>query len=333
MNSCILGSGAWGTAMALHLNRCAQSVSIAPRRIEQAISLTKTRENEAYLPGLKLPDSIQIGYELEPLLMETNVLFLACPSKGIRRLSQRILKETKAQEHIDLIVILCKGLEQESLKFPYEIVQEAFPSMPIGILSGPSFAREVAQGNPTALSMAVSGITAKMEQIQNQISNDKLRVYLSNDIQGVQLGGILKNIYAIGAGLCDGLNLGDNAKSAYITRALNEMLVIGESLGGQKETFYGLSGFGDLIATCFGQWSRNRTLGQAVGQGSDPQSIIADQKAVVEGYSSVESLYKIAQRKGLDMPILKELYAILYSNKSPKVALNSLMMRDLKLEA
>ena len=333
MNSCILGSGAWGTAMALHLNRCAQSVSIAPRRIEQAISLTKTRENDAYLPGLKLPDSIQIGYELEPLLMETNVLFLACPSKGIRSLCQRILKETKAQEHIDLIVILCKGLEQESLKFPYEIVQEAFPSMPIGILSGPSFAREVAQGNPTALSMAVNEITPKMEQIQNQISNDKLRVYLSNDIQGVQLGGILKNIYAIGAGLCDGLNLGDNAKSAYITRALNEMLVIGESLGGQKETFYGLSGFGDLIATCFGPWSRNRTLGQAVGQGADPQSIITDQKTVVEGHSSVESLHKIAHSKGLDMPILKELHAILYLNKSPKVALNSLMMRDLKLES
>ena len=332
MNNCILGSGAWGTAMALHLNRCEQTVSIAPRRIEQAMSITTTRENSSYLPGFKLPDAIQVGYELEPLLMEANVLMLACPSKGIRNLCDRILKETKAQEQIDLILILCKGLEKESLKFPYEIVKEAFPSISVGVLSGPSFAGEVAQGKPTALSLAVSQITPKIEQIQNQISNNKLRVYLSEDVQGVQLGGILKNIYAIGAGLCDGLSLGDNAKSAYITRALNEMVVIGESLGGKKETFYGLSGFGDLIATCFGEWSRNRTLGLAVGQGSDPRSIIAEQKTVVEGYSSVESLHKIAQSKGLDMPILKELYAILYTNKSPKLALSSLMMRDLKSE-
>lgn len=332
MNSCVLGTGAWGTAMALHLLKCGHSVSLAPRRIEQAMQLTSSRENSDYLPGFKLPESLQIGYELEPILMEAELVFLACPAKGLRAICERIVNETKGQDHFKLVAILSKGLEKDSFKMPYEIVREYFPNTPVGILSGPSFANEVASECPTALSLAVEICSPTMEQIQENISNDKLRIYLTDDIKGVSYGGILKNIYAIGAGLCDGLKLGDNAKSAYITRALNEMVSIGKSLGGRKETFYGLSGFGDLIATCFGEWSRNRTFGESLGKGIESGQILEGQKTVVEGFVAVDCLYQIARRDNLETPILDELRAIIYENKSPESALNNLMVRHLKTE-
>ena len=332
MNSCVLGAGAWGTAIALHLMKCGHSVSLAPRRIEQAMQLTSSRENTDYLSGFKLPESLQIGYELEPILMEADVVFLACPAKGLRALCERIINETKEHDHIKLIVILSKGLEKDSFKMPYEVVREYFPNTPVGILSGPSFASEVAAEGPTALSLAVEICSPIMEEIQENISNDKLRVYLTDDLKGVGYGGILKNIYAIGAGLCDGLKLGDNAKSAYITRALNEMVSIGKSLGGRRETFYGLSGFGDLIATCFGEWSRNRTFGESLGKGVKSGQILDGQKTVVEGFVAVECLYQIARRDNLETPILDEIHAIIYNNKSPELALNNLMVRHLKTE-
>lgn len=332
MNSCVLGAGAWGTAIALHLMKCGHSVSLAPRRIEQAMLLTSIRENKDYLSGFKLPESLQIGYELEPILMEADIVFLACPAKGVRAICERIVNETKGHDDIKLIVILSKGLEKDSFKMPYEIVREYFPNTPVGILSGPSFACEVAAEGPTALSLAVEICSPIMEEIQENISNDKLRVYLTDDLKGVGYGGVLKNIYAIGAGLCDGLKLGDNAKSAYITRALNEMVSIGKSLGGRRETFYGLSGFGDLIATCFGEWSRNRTFGESLSKGVKSSQILDRQKTVVEGFVAVECLYQIARRDNLETPILDEIHAIIYNNKLPELALNNLMIRHLKTE-
>lgn len=332
MNSCVLGAGAWGTAMALHLMKCGHSVSLAPRRIEQAMQLTSSRENTDYLPGFKLPESLQIGYELEPVLMEADLVFLACPAKGLRSLCARIINETKGHNHLKLIIILSKGLEKDTFKMPYEVVREYFPNTPIGILSGPSFASEVAAEGPTALSLAVEICSPLMEGIQESISNDKLRIYLTDDLKGVGYGGILKNIYSIGAGLCDGLKLGDNAKSAYITRALNEMVSIGKSLGGRKATFYGLSGFGDFIATCFGDWSRNRTFGELLGKGMQSDQILEGQKTVVEGFVAVDCLYQIARRDNLETPILDELYAIIYDKKSPVLAYTNLMVRHLKTE-
>lgn len=338
MNSCVLGAGAWGTAMALHLIECGHSVTLVPRRIEQAMELTSNRENRDYLPGYTLPDSLQIGHQLGPVLMEAELILLACPAKGLRSLCQQIQQiqqideATQSLEQLKLILILSKGLEQDSLKLPYAIVQEYFPKVVIGILSGPSYAGEVAAGAPTALSLAVEICSPTMEAIQESMSNDRLRLYLTDDVRGVELGGILKNIYAIGAGLCDGLNLGDNAKSSYITRAMNEMTSIGKALGGRKETFYGLSGFGDLIATCFGSWSRNRSFGESIGQGLEPKAIIHNQKTVVEGFVAVDCLYQIAEKKGLETPILNELYNIIYGDTAPKLALNNLMVRELKTE-
>lgn len=332
MNSCILGAGAWGTSMALHLHRNCHVVSLAPRRMEQAMKLASTRENVDYLPGIQLPDSLQIGFELQPLLMEAEILFFACPTKGLRALCHRIHSEVTSLDKLQLIVILCKGLEKDSLKFPSQIIKEFFPSVKVAVLSGPSNAREVALGKPTAVSLGLPNKDAFAESIQNTISSDKLRVYLTEDIRGVELGGILKNIYAIGAGLCDGLDLGDNAKSAFITRALNEMLHIGCELGGQKETFFGLSGSGDLMATCFGDWSRNRSFGESIVKNKDSFELMCEQKTVVEGYNTVKCLYEMLESKALNYPILNELYSILYQAKPVKESIDSLMNRHLKSE-
>lgn len=332
MNCCILGAGAWGTAMALHLDRCGHSVTLVPRRIEHALEIASSRENSDYLPGYELPHAIQIGCELGPVLMEAEVVFLACPSKGLRALCQSIQPHLESAWQLKLCLIMCKGLELESLKTPAEIVAEILPGLACGVLSGPTFAGEVADGKPTALVLALVSDCTDAERYQKAFSNAGLRAYLSEDVRGTELGGTLKNIYAIGCGLCDGLQLGDNAKAALLTRSLNEMVRLGALLGGQKETFFGLSGFGDLVATCSGAGSRNRTFGQRIGEGESPESIIDGQKAVVEGYRAVQCIHDLCAGKQIEAPILNVLYAILYDALEPKAAMQQLMTRDLKTE-
>lgn len=332
MNCCILGAGAWGTAMALHLDRCGHSVTLIPRRMEHALEIASKRENREYLPSYRIPHSIQIGCEIGPVLMEAEVVFLACPSKALRTLCQSIQPHLASAWQLKLCLIMCKGLELESLKSPAEIVGEELPSLVCGVLSGPTFAGEVAEGKPTAVVLAANRDSLEIGRYQEAFSNTSLRAYLSEDVRGTELGGTLKNIYAIGSGLCDGLQLGDNAKAALLTRSLNEMVGIGARLGGQKETFFGLSGFGDLVATCSGKWSRNRTFGQRIGQGETPTDIINSQKSVVEGYRAVKCLYQICTSKQIEAPILSQIHAVTYDGLDPKTAMEKLMTRDLKAE-
>jgi len=332
MNCCLLGAGAWGTAMALHLDRCGHSVTLVPRRMEHALAIASTRENRDYLPGYKLPQRIQIGCEVEPVLMEAEAVFLACPSKAVRALCESVRPHMEAAWRLKLCLVMCKGLELETFKTPGEIAGEALPGIACGVLSGPTFAGEVAEGKPTAVVLAVGGTCPDPERFQKAFSNTGLRVYLSDDVRGTELGGTLKNIYAIGAGLCDGLALGDNAKAALLTRSLNEMVRLGVRLGGRRETFFGLSGFGDLVATCSGDWSRNRTFGQRVGQGEAPQAIVDGQKSVVEGYRATQCLQRICDEKNVDAPILEVIHSILYDGLEPLAAMQQLMTRDLKAE-
>jgi len=332
MNCCLLGAGAWGTAMALHLDRCGHSVTLVPRRMEHALAIASTRENRDYLPGYKLPQRIQIGCEVEPVLMEAEAVFLACPSKAVRALCESVRPHMEAAWRLKLCLVMCKGLELETFKTPGEIAGEALPGIACGVLSGPTFAGEVAEGKPTAVVLAVGGTCPDPERFQKAFSNTGLRVYLSDDVRGTELGGTLKNIYAIGAGLCDGLALGDNAKAALLTRSLNEMVRLGVRLGGRRETFFGLSGFGDLVATCSGDWSRNRTFGQRVGQGEAPQAIVEGQKSVVEGYRATQCLQRICDEKNVDAPILEVIHSILYDGLEPLAAMQQLMTRDLKAE-
>jgi len=318
--------------MALHLDRCGHSVTLVPRRMEHALSIASSRENRDYLPGYKLPYRIQVGCEVGPVLMETEVVFLACPSKALRSLCESIKPHLAAAWQLKLCLIMCKGLELDSLKTPAEIVAEELPGLACGVLSGPTFAGEVAAGKPTAVVLAVGSDCEEPERYQEAFSNTGLRAYLSDDVRGTELGGTLKNIYAIGSGLCDGLQMGDNAKAALLTRSLNEMVRLGVLLGGQRETYFGLSGFGDLVATCAGAWSRNRTFGERVGQGDTPQAIIESQNSVVEGYLATECLYRICNEKKMDAPILGVIHAILYDGLEPLAAMQQLMTRGLKAE-
>ncbi|MFP4260176.1 MAG: NAD(P)H-dependent glycerol-3-phosphate dehydrogenase [Opitutales bacterium] len=332
MNACVLGAGAWGTAMALHLDRCGHAVTLVPRRMEHALELASSRENEDYLPGFELPHRIQIGCELGPVLMEAEVVFLACPSSAVRTLCQSIREHLAGAWQLKLALIMCKGLELDTFKTPAEIVGASLPGLPCGALSGPTFAGEVAAGQPTAVVLALPEALEEPLHYQNALSNESLRCYLSTDVRGTELGGTLKNIYAIGSGLCDGLQLGDNAKAAYLTRSLNEMVALGAALGARKDTFYGLSGFGDLIATCNGQWSRNRSFGQRIGEGEAPGVLLKDRKTVVEGYRATACLQQMCLAQAIDAPILNEIYAVLYEGRPPEEGIRALMTRDLRTE-
>ncbi|CAM2975234.1 NAD(P)H-dependent glycerol-3-phosphate dehydrogenase [Rariglobus hedericola] len=332
MNFAIIGAGAWGTAFAIHLSRLNHTVTLVPRRFEQALAIASTRENADYLPGIPLPLSIQIGHELTPVLMEADVIILACPSQALRETCERVKANLGLATQLKLIVSLSKGLELGTHLRPSEVIAAVLPQVSAGSLSGPTNAAEVAKGKPAAMVLAVTKADAFLAEVQAALSGPTLRVYTSDDVAGVELGGALKNVYAIAAGCCDGLKLGDNTKAALLTRALAEMVRVGVALGAKAETFYGLGGFGDLVATCTGAWSRNRTFGQHLGEGKTAADLIAASKSVVEGYRTTESFNGLVTQRGIDAPILAETYRILYDHKPVGEALHALMTRELKKE-
>ncbi len=334
MNFVVMGAGAWGTAFALHLCRHGHTVSLAPRRFEQAVALATIRENRDYLPGVLLPPNLQIGHELAPLMMEADAVLLACPSQSLRSTCERLLPAwVQAGGSPGLRVIsLAKGLELGTHLRPSQVIGAVLPGVRRGALTGPTNAAEVARGLPAAMVLATDEGDSDLASLQTALSSATLRVYTSRDLAGVEVGGCLKNIYAIAAGCCDGLRLGDNTKAALLTRALAEMVRLGVALGAQPETFYGLSGFGDLVATCTGAWSRNRGFGEHLGQGRQATELIAESKSVVEGYRTAQSFFELCQERGIDAPILTEVHRILYAGKSPAAALSALMTRELKRE-
>ena len=332
MNFCILGAGAWGTAMAIHLRRAGNTVTLAPRRMEQALEISTTRENKAYLPNFSLDPSIQIGWKLKPILMEADAVLLATPSKGLREICQRVRHHLDSAAKLKLFVTLCKGLEKDTLKKPVEVLRDVLPGFIHGTLTGPTFANEVAGGKPAAMVFASDSAEAFTEAAQHAFSSSSLRVYTSSDLVGVELGSCLKNVYAIAAGICDGLNLGENAKATLLTRSLAEMVRLGIRLGGRTETFYGLSGCGDLLLTCNGKQSRNRAFGELIAQGVAIEELIEKRKITVEGYGSTDCFYHLCQNQGLDAPILNEVYAVLYEGKKPAASIIDLMTRQLKPE-
>lgn len=333
MNCVIFGAGAWGTAMAIHLARQGHTVTLVPRRLEHALSLASARENTDYLPGHRLDESIQIGLEPLPALMDAELIFLACPSKGLPALLEQIGPAVRASSAV-MAISLCKGLDQTTLLRPSELMARAFGPLPVATLSGPSNAAEVARGLPTALVLAAAQDDATLRTVQAAVSGPTLRAYTSSDVAGVEIGGTLKNVYAVGAGLCDGLHLGDNAKAAVLSRALQEMIRLGVALGGRAETFLGLGGVGDLMATAHGGWSRNRTLGEQVAR--DPQgtlAALAHRREAVEGHRATDTLTRLAKQRGVDAPILFCLHEILYRGLDPAAGVTALMTRDLKPEA
>ncbi len=332
MNFAILGAGAWGTAFAIHLSRLGHTVTLVPRRFEQALALASARENTDYLPGLPLPPSLQLGHELTPVLMEAELVLLACPSQALRETSTRLRDHLPADHRLKLVVSLAKGLEAGTHLRPSEVITAVLPGVAAGTLTGPSHAEEVARGQPAAMVLAVAGADELLATAQAALSGPTLRLYTTDDVTGAEIGGCLKNVYAIAAGCCDGLRLGDNARAALLTRALAEMVRVGVALGARAETFYGLSGFGDLVATCHGAWSRNREFGFLLGEGRSVAELLAGRRTVVEGYRTTGSFAELCAGRGLDAPILAEMRRVLFENRPPAAALAALMGRGLKRE-
>jgi glycerol-3-phosphate dehydrogenase (NAD(P)+) len=332
MNFAVLGAGAWGTSFALHLVRTGHRVTLVPRRQEQAATLTATRENADYLPGTALPAELRIEADLGAALRDTEVVLLACPSQALRETCTR-LRERLSSTAPKFVVSLAKGLELQTHERPSQVITEVLATTTAASLTGPTNAAEVARGLPAAMVLAASQADASLATLQAALSNSKLRVYTSDDLAGVEFGGCLKNIYAIAAGCCDGLRLGDNTKAAMLTRALAEMVRVGTALGARAETFYGLSGFGDLVATCHGGWSRNRQFGEQIGAGRSVAQLMDQRKTVVEGYKTTQSFHGLCVERRIDAPIMREVHAILFEGKSPASALTALMTRELKPEA
>lgn len=326
MRVAVFGAGAWGTAIAVHMASAGHVVYLVPRSAEKAHSIRLARENTFYLKDIKLPDSILVEDDLSKI-EACECIFLACPSKGL----DELCKKLKAQldfSKIKWAISLIKGLSKCDNKRPSEIFKRYLPNICFACLSGPTYALEVAQGKHAA--MVLASENEAINELQVAISNEIIRVYGSKDLVGVELAGCLKNIYAIGAGIVDGLELGDNAKAAYLTRSLYEMCKLGVSLGGLQRTFYGLSGLGDLLATAQGDWSRNRTFGKKFTQGIPINELI--ENYTVEGFFTTKSFYELAKLNGLEAPILEGLYNVLHLNAPLKTSIQALMLRHLKDE-
>jgi glycerol-3-phosphate dehydrogenase (NAD(P)+) len=326
MNFAVIGAGAWGTAFALHLARLGHAVTLVPRRAEQAAALA----NRDYLPGVPLPFEVRIAPDVAAAVADADVILLACPAQAVRATCLRLAAARPARAR--LLVSLAKGLELGTHLRPSQVIAEELPAVLAGALTGPTNAREVALAQPSAMVLAAARPHECVQEVQAALSGATMRVYTSDDLAGIEFGGCLKNIYAIAAGCCEGLKLGDNTKAALLTRALAEMVRVGVALGARQETFYGLSGFGDLVATCHGGWSRNREFGQRLGEGKSASELLAHRKTVVEGYQTTASFAELCAQKNLDAPILREVRAILFDGKPPAAALNALMTRGLKHE-
>ncbi len=325
-NICIIGSGSWGVALGIHLAKLGNNVKIWSFLQEEADIINNEKKCK-FLPGVDLPEGIYCTTSYEEAIMNSDVILHVTPSKFTRN----IVSEYKKYVTNQPVVICTKGFEKDTLSTLDDVIKDEMPDVKLAILSGPSHAEEVSREIPTAMVIA-----SEDEDLANEIRdifmNENLRVYTSKDVKGVELGGALKNIIAFCAGIAAGLELGDNTFAALITRGLHEIAILGEILGGKKETFYGLTGLGDLIVTCLSEHSRNRRAGKLLGQGEKIEDIRKEIGMVIEGVDNIEVAYELSKKYDVDMPIVKAVYKVLYEDLDPKVAVNMLMTRDKKSE-
>lgn len=327
MKVTIAGDGAWGSALALLLNGNGHHVSVWGPFPEAIAEVRNTRKNERFLPNLSFPESIH-WTDNERDASGADLLVMAIPSQFFRSVAERFAPFTAGGMPV---VSVTKGLEPDTCRRMSEVLADTLNTPVPVALSGPSFAEEVAHRQPTAVTIASADPSA-MKRVQHEFSNDYFRVYTSNDVTGVELGGVLKNVMAIAAGISDGLGFGYNAKAALITRGLTEMTRLGKALGAQPETFSGLSGMGDLILTCTGSLSRNRAVGEQLGRGRSLDDILEDMNQVAEGVLNCKHILQTARTLKVSAPITEEVHAICYEGKDPGRAVHDLLTRDLKPE-
>lgn len=320
----VIGAGSWGTALSILLADNGIPVALWGYDAAQIESLKSDGENKAYLPGVKLPANIAPTASFSDLL-DAEVILLVTPSRNMREVLQR-LAQTPLPERA--IFLSCtKGIEQGTGLRMSELIAAAFPRNPVAVLSGPSHAEEVSRKMPTAVAIG-SRDAAVAHSLQHAFSSKFFRAYTNDDVAGMELGGALKNVFAIAAGLSDGMGLGDNSKAALVTRSLAELVRLGVALGGRRETFQGLSGIGDLMVTCFSKHSRNRGFGERLGRGESSAEITSSSKMIAEGVPNTLSAYECARRLNLETPIIDQIHGVLYENKSPREAMQNLLTRD-----
>lgn len=325
----IIGAGSWGTALALLLHNNGHSVNVWSIIEDEVAMLSKEREHKAKLPGVKLPEEMTFTTNLEESCQDRDLLVLAVPSPFTRSTAKKMAAYVRKGQ---LLVNVAKGVEEGTLMTLSEIIEEEIPQANVAVLSGPSHAEEVGRGLPTT---CVVGAKEKKtaEYIQGLFMSPVFRVYISSDIQGIELGAALKNVIALAAGCADGLGCGDNTKAALITRGIAEISRLGIAMGSDARTFYGLSGIGDLIVTCASVHSRNRRAGYLMGKGYTMQAAMDEVKMIVEGVYSAKAGLALAGKYGVEMPIVTEVNKVLFENKPAAEALKELMQREPKDES
>lgn len=324
----VLGAGSWGTALSLLLHNNGHSVRLWSALKDEVEMLRTKREHESKLPGVHLPEDIEITWDLESCLKDPDVAVLAVPSPFTRSTSAQMAPYVKEGQ---IIVNVAKGVEENTLMTLSQIISQEIPQANVCVLSGPSHAEEVGKGIPTTC--VVSAETRETaEYLQGIFMSPVFRVYTTPDILGVELGGALKNVIALAAGAADGLGYGDNTKAALITRGIAEIARLGTKMGARMETFYGLSGMGDLIVTCASVHSRNRKAGYLIGKGCTMKEAMDEVKMVVEGVYSAKAARSLAEKYEVEMPIIEEVNKVLFEDKKAADAVRDLMVRDKKVE-
>ena len=324
----IVGAGGWGTALAVLWSRQADEITLWGHDPARTEKIRSTRENPEYLPGVKLPESITVTSDITDCSGADLIVFVT-PSTALRSVATQL----RASLSDSKVVLLSgtKGIEHGTGMRMSQILEEIFPQNTIAVISGPNLAVEVSRDLPTATVLGCP-VAECAEELQRRLGSERFRIYSSDETIGIELGGALKNVFAIPAGVSDGFRLGDNSKAALVTRSLAELLRLGTAMGGNPRTFYGLSGAGDLIATCFSQHSRNRRVGEKLGRGETLEQILAGTHMVAEGIPTSKSAYECARKLNIDTPIIDQIYSVLYEGKRPDQALQELLGRGQKAE-
>lgn len=330
-NIAVIGAGSWGTALAKLLGDKGKKVFLWSHRQAHAEEIERTRENSRYLPGYKLSENVRATADMSLAVSGQSLIVMVVPSHVFREVFQTLVPYLAKTS---TLVSATKGIENDTLKTMTAVMAALLPEGSVarlGVLSGPSFAKEVADQIPTAVTVAAQDIETA-QSLQEAFSTELFRVYTSTDIIGLELGGPLKNIVAIAAGICDGLGYGTNTRAGLITRGLAEITRMGVAMGANPLTFSGLAGLGDLVLTCTGDLSRNRQVGLMLGQGKKLDDILAAMNMVAEGVKTTRSAWRLAQKIGVDMPILEQIHKVLYEDKPCREAVNALLSRDLREE-
>jgi glycerol-3-phosphate dehydrogenase (NAD(P)+) len=323
----VLGDGGWGTTLAILLSKKGYEVTLWGAFPEYIKYLSRKRENKKFLPGIGIPKNIILTYMIKEATSDKDVIVLAVPSQHMREVAGRLSRSTGRE----IYVSVSKGIESHSLHRMSEIIEGALGRVNLAVLSGPTISYEVARQIPTT-AVAASKKENIAKKVQEIFMTDKFRIYTGTDVVGVELGGSLKNIIAIAAGISDGLGFGTNSKAALLSWGLVEITRLGVAMGAQKETFYGLSGLGDLVTTCINPHGRNRWFGEQIGKGENPKEVLEDTEMVVEGVPTAKSAFMLAEKYKVEMPITEQVYKILYKGKSPAAAVKELMLRPMKAE-